>query len=135
MEFIKGLFGTATSFLGGAKVWLIVLAVSNAATGVYFYNHGVDHVVTKVINASDAQIAAATAVGAQAQQAIDAKDAAKNKADYEARLAAADKRNAALDALLKNAKLMVPRQPGCKPITAAAMDKLNDPDLIGKDAQ
>ena len=130
----KGIFGAATSFLGGAKYWLIALAVSNIATGAIFYYKGSDHVLTKTINATTAQLVSARAEGAAAQSKQDADDQASTKADYEKRLAADAKRNAALEALLKNKPILIPHNAVCL-VSKATMSLLNDPDLIGKDAQ
>ena len=79
----KTLLGGATSFVGGAQYWLIAIAVATVASGAFGYYEGSDHVTKEVINASDAQIASASAIATKAQADKDSKDFASTKADYE----------------------------------------------------
>ncbi|MBI1313677.1 hypothetical protein GC176_20485 [bacterium] len=126
------------AILGGNPMsWAILGLGAVLALGGAFgagYLKGNDHVITKVINASNAQIANAKSEAAKAQAEQDAKDYAAAKADYEKRLGEDKARMTSYEATIKNLKILVPHQDVCK-ISPEAMKRLNDPDLIGKDAQ
>lgn len=119
-----GLVGGAGSLLGGAQYWLLAMAVTSVAAGAFGYYEGNAQVITKVINASNAQIAAAHDDATKAQADRDAKDFAADRADYERRLASAQSRAAALQAALNHLPKLVPHQAECK-VSAEAMKSLN----------
>jgi hypothetical protein len=111
----------------------VVVIVLGAAFGVgYHYGEGsvVKPLVTATVNA--------TATGAKVQGDKTAKDAKANQADSKGRQDANTKRDNAVAAIKKSEPALLPAPVAiqqCPPVSAEAMDKLNDPDIIGRDAQ
>lgn len=131
---ITGLGTSALGFFSSIKTTLIASAVVGAiafGSGYYLAN---DHVVTKVIDASNKQIADAKDKATKAQAEQDSKDWAAAKADYEQRIKDEKGRNLALAGDVKYWKSLVPHDPKCV-VPAAAMERFNDPKLVGEDAQ
>lgn len=126
-----GLLGGASSIFGGAKYWLIAIVASNLIVGSVAYYKGSDRVITKVVNASTAQLASASTLAAQAQAKKDATDLKNTKLDYEDRLLKQKAADQALLAIWKNRATLVPHNAICL-VRGAAMDTLNDPKLVGE---
>lgn len=110
------------------KYLLIVVGfIASAGAGFYF---GEDHVVRMNV----AEIASAQSKGASEQAKKDATDYAKGRASTIVRAGDKTKSDASLKAIVDNKGILVPAQKECV-VSAPAMRKLNDPDLVGKDAQ
>lgn len=126
-----GAAGTAGSFLGGIKVYLIIAAVCGllgTAGGFYW---GTTH-QSKILAKAATQ---AAEIARKSQAEKDAKDWAAAKKDYEARLAAGQASNAALEELLKKKPKVVYKVVNGKEVPAIAkesMKALNDPALVGE---
>lgn len=112
------------------------------AAGLIFgagYYKGEQSVVKPIATAT---VNAATQ-GVQAQSKKTAADAVVNHADSTARQGANQKRDDAVAAIKKSEPALLASPPPapnqlaqvCPPVSAEAMSKLNDPDIIGKDAQ
>ncbi len=133
-----GVLSGVTSFATTGKYWLIALVVSNALSfgtaAIWFHEKGEDRILTKTINASNAQIASARAEGAKAQSDQAKKDFAAAKLDFDKRAAESARRIASLQAIIANLPILVPHQDLCF-ITPEAMGTLNDKDLVGSDAR
>lgn len=127
ISLLTGTLSTATSFLGGAKVWLIILAVSVAASGAGGWYLGSTHESKIMANAA----VQAADIARKSQSDKDSKDWAADKADYETRLTFANDAANALASLKDKRHTYVPN-PTKATITADAMKALNDPALIGE---
>lgn len=130
------MFGLIWKAIAGGNLmsWVALgIGVMAALGGTYAagYYYGNEKVVTKVIDASLAQVAAAKDAGTKAQATQDAKDQAANKVDYDSRHKKDEDRNAALAALIKTLQTTVPHNKDCK-VSSQAMHGLNDPSLIGE---
>lgn len=133
------LISKALSFLGGAKTWLIVLAVSTVLAGAGGWYAGSTHEATIQARATATAVQQAVSAATKAQSERDAGDYARAKKDYDQRHTADLTANAALQSLLAK-KPSVVYLPGKAPdgtpiqvpaITADSMKDLNDPALVG----
>lgn len=134
MSILKSIFATATgigstalSWLGGVKVWLLIIALSCATTGALGWYGASTHYAR--IYAEAGAKAAEKARTEQSQK--DGRDWAAAKADYEARLHIAQGANDALAGLLDKKSKLVPN-PTKAFASADAMRALNDPKLVGE---
>lgn len=135
MDFIKSLF-TGLNW----QALALKAAACVIAAGLLFgvgYHFGESSVV-KPLAASIANIAPAAA---KAQSDKTSADAKANQADSASRQDTDAKRDAAVAAIKKTEPALLPAPVTgasasiCPVISPEAMDKLNDPDIIGKDAQ
>lgn len=113
----------------------IVVIVLGATFGAGY--HFGEQSVVKPLATSIANIAPQAA---KAQSDKTSKDAKDNQADSQTRQGADSKRDAAVAAVKKTPSLIPPMPPlpagiVCPSASTQAMGKLNDPDIIGKDAQ
>jgi hypothetical protein len=134
MDFLKDIL-TGVNWQAIALKAAVVLIVLGATFGLG-YRSGENSVVKPYATAT---VNAATQ-GAHAQSDKTAKDAKANHQDAQERGDKNKKRDAAVAAIKKSEPAMLPQpQTGntvvCPPVSADAMKKLNDPDIIGEDAQ
>ena len=131
---ITGLF-TGLNWEALALKAAVVIIVLGATFGAGF--HFGEQSVVKPLATSIANIAPQAA---KAQSDKTSADAKANQADSKARAGAQSKRDAAVAAVKATPSLLTPvpktaQGTICPAISTEAMDKLNDPDIIGKDAQ
>jgi hypothetical protein len=113
------------------KYWLIAMAITallSAGGGFYL---GEQSIVKPYAQATTQ----AVDKGRAAQSKQDNKDQAANRVDSANRKDSDKKTDIAVAATKKTLAILIPPQPDCPPIRAIVMGRLNDPDIIGKDAQ
>lgn len=128
-----GILSGISSFVTTGKYWLIALAVVGSVSfAAGWYKGSVSsQKITATANAT--VTAGAAAAGAKVQTKQAASDAKANQQDSQKRATADEKRdNAAADIRADIPTLIPPTAPT---VSAEAMDRLNDPDLIGEDVQ
>ena len=127
LKTLFGFFMSGGSSLGAIAIVIGVVAlVSGTSATLITANYYNKLIVTSSTHAAQYAYVQAT----QAQAATDAKDYAKDKADYDKRHAQDEAANASLKALLAQKNHFVPNPTHFK-FSADAMKQLNDPSIVG----